>query len=251
MVAGVGCWSHVGSPPRVRSRRRPQTCRRPARGITSACAEQTLRTVWTLRCHRDHLRVCGADRGVVMALAYRLGSPPRVRSRPADPDDAGISVGITSACAEQTTTTTLWAEPPGDHLRVCGVDHLPSDAVRIAAGSPPRVRSRHHYRCVPCVRVGITSACAEQTPSSGRRSIRNWDHLRVCGADAMRKRRRFRRQWITSACAEQTRRSRSASPAYRDHLRVCGADHWVGGGRRCLRGSPPRVRSRLLRPRRG
>ena len=247
-----------------------------------------------------------------MALAYRLGSPPRVRSRPADPDDAGISVGITSACAEQTTTTTLWAEPPGDHLRVCGADtrlqltgqqpqgspprvrsRPPSigcgenrsgitsacaeqtplslcslrsrwDHLRvcgadisvkilttIVVGSPPRVRSRRPVGdLVPCG-LGITSACAEQTPSSGRRSIRNWDHLRVCGADAMRKRRRFRRQWITSACAEQTRRSRSASPAYRDHLRVCGADHWVGGGRRCLRGSPPRVRSRLLRPRRG
>ena len=77
-----------------------------------------------------------------MALAYRLGSPPRVRSRPADPDDAGISVGITSACAEQTTTTTLWAEPPGDHLRVCGADVDRRRAGGLPAGSPPRVRSR-------------------------------------------------------------------------------------------------------------
>ena len=70
-----------GSPPRVRSRRGaalpgPRIC-----GITSACAEQTIRGIRSRRSWKDHLRVCGADRRFRMILQKFRGSPPRVRSR--------------------------------------------------------------------------------------------------------------------------------------------------------------------------
>ena len=66
-VCGADQRQHVpdpaqrGSPPRVRSRRMARPRRRPAAGITSACAEQTAPTWYQARPPRDHLRVCGAD----------------------------------------------------------------------------------------------------------------------------------------------------------------------------------------------
>ena len=71
----------LGSPPRVRSRPVRVTLAHDGRGITSACAEQTVLNRGSLRMNRDHLRVCGADRVSTISLRQPEGSPPRVRSR--------------------------------------------------------------------------------------------------------------------------------------------------------------------------
>ncbi len=52
--------------------------------------------------HRDYLRVCGADIDLGRTPRYRLGLPPRVRSRPRQLNRLNANSGITSACAEQT-----------------------------------------------------------------------------------------------------------------------------------------------------
>ena len=92
----------TGSPPRVRSRHTEETHARADDGITSACAEQTL-TPSIARCaKRDHLRVCGADRGYFESYVAEWGSPPRVRSRLCQRRGLPAVGGITSACAEQT-----------------------------------------------------------------------------------------------------------------------------------------------------
>ena len=174
----------VGSPPRVRSRHhaRPQALR--SIGITSACAEQTVVPGVSVMVPTDHLRVCGADMGVTMDDGRSEGSPPRVRSRRTAMARIHRIVRITSACAEQTSTPILSVLEDRDHLRVCGADHSPPYPRASTYGSPPRVRSRPPRRPRTTLRLGITSACAEQThaPSSGRQDCR--DHLRVCGADA-------------------------------------------------------------------
>ena len=92
----------VGSPPRVRSRPLKGTSSDMASGITSACAEQTDWYLTTYAADRDHLRVCGADGTSELDDAALAGSPPRVRSRPADGREFRNPDGITSACAEQT-----------------------------------------------------------------------------------------------------------------------------------------------------
>ena len=94
------------------------------------------------------------------------------------------ALGITSACAEQTTIpiTTFFAT--WDHLRVCGADHLVRSWMSPISGSPPRVRSRHRHARFGRRRVGITSACAEQTYDAESHAQEAPDHLRVCGADA-------------------------------------------------------------------
>ena len=214
----------VGSPPRVRSRRpRPAPCGH-RRGITSACAEQTYPVPARREACGDHLRVCGADQKGAAMTTTNPGSPPRVRSRREHVPVGRQSVGITSACAEQTTWARCWIACVRDHLRVCGADVQHHLTLMEHLGSPPRVRSR------PCEFVcydfeeGITSACAEQTSRHPERPGRRRDHLRVCGAD---KPRRLFSTWcrgspprvrsrlsavqgawngvgITSACAEQT-----------------------------------------------
>ena len=193
-----------GSPPRVRSRREDDASAAARRGITSACAEQTMVMPPALVTRQDHLRVCGADE-------IKLRVMPR-------------EVRITSACAEQTVRPFWTRCAPWDHLRVCGADHMLCGQTHEREGSPPRVRSRlaslrHHPRS-----PGIISACAEQTSRSSFPLRACRDHLRVCGADPdsfgslrtiMGSPPRVRSRLkgidighillrITSACAEQT-----------------------------------------------
>ena len=112
-----------------------------------------------------------------------------------------------------------------DHLRVCGADSQPNRVLILVQGSSPRVRSRHVRVLDQRPRIGIISACAEQTSNSPIRSCGVGDHLRVCGADPLvlverergrgsspRVRSRQKQlvaqeenTGIISACAEQTR----------------------------------------------
>ena len=236
--------SGLGSPPRVRSRPRHTSRRRILR--------------------RDHLRVCGADNDASMRVGCCLGSPPRVRSRPDARQAHAARVGITSACAEQTSGRRAGRAASRDHLRVCGADTGRQGTQTRSGGSPPRVRSRHRTGFDAAAATRITSACAEQTAEVDGDVVDVVDHLRVCGADTSRRgslnlvpgsppRVRSRHgpqpsqpgvEGITSACAEQTRARESPTTRHRDHLRVCGAD---GAGLvrvQDLPGSPPRVRSR-------
>ena len=224
-----------GSPPRVRSRRHPQSVCQHIGGITSACAEQTSmrRSVHSMR--RDHLRVCGADLPVHRVNGVELGSPPRVRSRPVIAIiqfRANGNRGITSACAEQTPVSPALGAGVRDHLRVCGADSCLIQDLSGFGGSPPRVRSRRAVQGRQARPGGITSACAEQTKLTSSRPCATRDHLRVCGADILRltphghatgspPRVRSRHaqaaaqaahRRITSACAEQTWRP-TAAPA--------------------------------------
>ena len=129
--------------------------------------------------------MCGADHWSAYGSSHRRGSPPRVRSRHVGSVadlDAG---GITSACAEQTRTIGQRSRRAEDHLRVCGADVTYAHSPAILKGSPPRVRSRQSQGLEKRERVRITSACAEQTVGCCGGCEWCWDHLRVCGADAV------------------------------------------------------------------
>ena len=78
MAPFLGC---SGSSPRVRSGPFHVVQFLPPDGITSACAEQTIRRRSFAGEKGDHLRVCGADFFAEAMKALLLGSPPRVRSR--------------------------------------------------------------------------------------------------------------------------------------------------------------------------
>ena len=152
-----------GLPPRVRSRLVDGQIGDGSRGITSACAEQT---DWAAACScwaRDYLRVCGADLLDGFNIDAVQGLPPRVRSRQLHMRLAACGAGITSACAEQTSTSPAILTSRWDYLRVCGADLGISVYDTQGHGLPPRVRSRRFLRSLRPVSTGITSACAEQT----------------------------------------------------------------------------------------
>ena len=72
-------------------------------------------------------------------------------------------MGITSACAEQTSFQHDITLGSWDHLRVCGADLDWIPKYPSTSGSPPRVRSRRPVHVDERAEHGITSACAEQT----------------------------------------------------------------------------------------
>ena len=127
--------------------------------------------------------MCGADISGATSDATPAGSPPRVRSRRHRGTGQSDRPGITSACAEQTVSSSPDEDSKRDHLRVCGADFNHAYSTSRQKGSPPRVRSRHLLLRTVWADVGITSACAEQTLRSRLPERSAMDHLRVCGAD--------------------------------------------------------------------
>ena len=86
--------------------------------------------------------MCGADGYLSVTVILRLGSPPRVRSRPEFNNAQILNMRITSACAEQTSVSRTARTGTWDHLRVCGADDDMRMKMPSVWGSPPRVRSR-------------------------------------------------------------------------------------------------------------
>ena len=100
LVGYPGEWE--GSPPRVRGK--PvfsNFCCQNAR-ITPACAGKTQKSRRLKSSTRDHPRVCGENYQQPAECYQSQGSPPRVRGKPWDDEDADDDVGITPACAGKT-----------------------------------------------------------------------------------------------------------------------------------------------------
>ena len=135
-------------------------------------------------------------------------------------------------------------------------------------GSPPRVRGKVLYKDARCDMTRITPACAGKSKTNTRAAPCLRDHPRVCGEKSARCRtcasargspprvrgkgilRRLddARCRITPACAGKSTLRKTAGSTYRDHPRVCGEKAAeraeVGKGR----GSPPRVRGKVIPP---
>ena len=157
-IAPVG-----GSSPRVRSRLPRPACEVEHARIISACAEQTACGARSTFVATDHLRVCGADRSPSYPHTGRMGSSPRVRSRPGRVSLRRANMRIISACAEQTSGGPRPGSRTRNHLRVCGAD-LPLGTLTFhQSGSSPRVRSRPPNWRGHAHGIRIISACAEQT----------------------------------------------------------------------------------------
>ena len=114
-----------------------------------------------------------------------LGSPPRVRGKPADSGSIVVLLGITPACAGKTTSLLCKALITWDHPRVCGENSSSNFLKCFILGSPPRVRGKPQ-KSLPARRsAGITPACAGKTRRLGGRVQGTWDHPRVCGENLL------------------------------------------------------------------
>ena len=109
-----------GSPPRVRGKQGAHVKCGNRQGITPACAGKTLARPRESGFNRDHPRVCGENRLLVVKKNPGEGSPPRVRGKPNFLWHKRKSLGITPACAGKTRTRASVQPEKRDHPRVCG-----------------------------------------------------------------------------------------------------------------------------------
>ncbi len=212
----------------------------------------------------DHPRGCGDDTARDTAIEADKGPPPRVRGRPGGGGSRQTRSGTTPAGAGTTTTWSARTTAEGDHPRGCGDDPSPCRPSVLRAGSPPRVRGRHHVPGRQAQRGRTTPAGAGTTLRRPRQGPLRPDHPRGCGDDVSKTRgsdvgvgppprvrgrhraghRHRGGQGTTPAGAGTTGRGRQPSDAFRDHPRGCGDDACATSPVSSVSGPPPRVRGR-------
>ena len=149
-----------GSPPRVRGTAVPVGRYHGLYRITPACAGNRKRSFQSKALKKDHPRVCGEQLLLPKRRLPRTGSPPRVRGTVIDFYESKGWMGITPACAGNSSLPTRPNSPMKDHPRVCG-EQLPGlSRYSLHQGSPPRVRGTGPINSFVKPVKGITPACA-------------------------------------------------------------------------------------------
>ena len=235
-------------------------------GITPACAGKRFSRPRAPRGWRDHPRVCGEKRNIPRFAAFSVGSPPRVRGKAAPRAVIRQQIGITPACAGKSRARLYDLALVQDHPRVCGEKTSARMASSWSVGSPPRVRGKEQRLNKLYYTSGITPACAGKRRLTAFAARPRGDHPRVCGEKSglcrtaekipgspPRVRGKvsaaffpFGTRGITPACAGKSAIRCTFSPMDWDHPRVCGEKfrNLLLKGKK--KGSPPRVRGKVV-----
>ena len=242
LLGKFGTLTGLGSPPRVRGIQDIDDVAYQVFGITPACAGNTAWVSLGFVGFWDHPRVCGEYRLGFFGFCWVLGSPPRVRGIHVHIIAAHVYIGITPACAGNTTAVALPVPVFRDHPRVCG-EYSYGDTTGVTTpGSPPRVRGIHASTLAVNRPAGITPACAGNTGEWHPCLNRHGDHPRVCGEYYHKQKYpppcagsppRVRgiqeailkygaKNRITPACAGNTFCTPLKATGLQDHPRVCG-----------------------------
>ena len=104
--------------------------------------------------------MCGEQSGPAGLDGSIRGSPPRVRGTVHLCPEILPVVGITPACAGNSSLPTRPNNAIKDHPRVCGEQGEAPELPGNEKGSPPRVRGTGVGRAEPAGGQGITPACA-------------------------------------------------------------------------------------------
>ena len=150
-------------------------------GTTSACAENTICPIGLTHGPWNYLRVRGEYSWGSAGVITKAELPPRARRIPNDAFSLLSVVGTTSACAENTLRYTRENDSHWNYLRVRGEYSIPHDGVGYPPELPPRARRILAKTAVLSVRIGTTSACAENTATLIPPRYRDWNYLRVRG----------------------------------------------------------------------
>ena len=153
-----------------------------------------------------------------------------------------------------------------DHPRVCGEKSYLEACREKQAGSPPRVRGKAARAALLCLDTRITPACAGKSMWERAAGLDYEDHPRVCGeklilleTTAAQKgspprvrgkvqpnTNNIQGSRITPAYAGKSTRLSLFAIFSGDHPRVCGEKNADLLRSRILRGSPPRVRGKVV-----
>ena len=115
------CFGFVlGSPPRMRGKRKSLFANSHGSRITPADAGKTHRCGSAHRGDQDHPRGCGENRRALRLVFGRQGSPPRMREKQSHGQERFARVRITPADAGKTKATLNERFVNQDHPRGCG-----------------------------------------------------------------------------------------------------------------------------------
>ena len=229
-------------PPRARRILGVWRTMRGLAGTTSACAENTPRSLKTVPGCGNYLRVRGEYLRTIVSGFSVAELPPRARRILRPPPPHSSRIGTTSACAENTEG---WPETLGfcwNYLRVRG-EYFPRPRLGWYPWElPPRARRIHPNQPRRGKIPGTTSACAENTTAHLCRGFSKRNYLRVRGEylrvhapyplqqelPPRARRIRWNHQKLlscygtTSACAENTGCGHGLCHAEWNYLRVRG-----------------------------
>ena len=153
---------------------------------------------------------------------------------------------ITPAYAGKSKTVLRRMRSIRDHPRVCGEkDSSQMDGCK-RLGSPPRMRGKVQGVCDDLAGMGITPAYAGKSIKRDEFARVEWDHPRVCGEKQTPPIRAASGTGITPAYAGKRPFVSSSQRIKRDHPRVCGEKNQPFRPKLHKKGSPPRMRGKVL-----
>ena len=150
-------------------------------GTTSACAENTPLLAPHALLARNYLRVRGEYQGDDSRNDNNQELPPRARRIQRNLDHSSYLCGTTSACAENTKQALRIGGLSRNYLRVRGEYISIRNRLATLMELPPRARRIRARLMLVKVRLGTTSACAENTTPARSIGKMNWNYLRVRG----------------------------------------------------------------------
>ena len=126
----------------MRGKPRDSIAKQLARRITPADAGKTNINGFNDNISQDHPRGCGENPMTKRAYRRTLGSPPRMRGKPATAAVTAAAARITPADAGKTKSPPGGIRRARDHPRGCGENLDSYDARELPIGSPPRMRGK-------------------------------------------------------------------------------------------------------------
>ena len=154
-------------PPRARRIPTRENLIQQNRGTTSACAENTTPDPLNAKTHGNYLRVRGEYRTCGACERFCGELPPRARRIHCVRESIRVKTGTTSACAENTGRYSCWSSRIRNYLRVRGEYPISRNRKGSLSELPPRARRILMAGVDIDAISGTTSACAENTVSSG------------------------------------------------------------------------------------
>ena len=129
----------------------------------------------------DHPRGCGENSHRQQFFLFSLGSPPRMRGKPAASTCWRVLSGITPADAGKTNPVFNVDFAYRDHPRGCGENSFLLIWDLRWSGSPPRMRGKLSKSSKTAPSRGITPADAGKTFILRVYPLKIQDHPRGCG----------------------------------------------------------------------
>ena len=134
--------TNVGSPPRLRGKRKPPGLTASKTRLTPAPAGKTAQNPRPNFIQQAHPRACGENQCAYISSFCKIGSPPRLRGKLCGSRQFNSKFRLTPAPAGKTLRHLSLRLSPRAHPRACGENQAAMVCRKPCKGSPPRLRGK-------------------------------------------------------------------------------------------------------------